>query len=55
MVLVGLDNDGHKRAVPPWKPTLSEDVALDTHAQTMVEIRARLLRAIPLEVPPLVD
>lgn len=55
MVLVGLDNNGHKRAVPPWVPTLSEDVALDTHAQAMVEIRARLLRAIPLEVPPLVD
>ena len=55
MVLVGLDTDGHKRAVPPRMPTLSEDVALDTHAQTMVEIRARLLRAIPLEVPPLVD
>ncbi|MCT1987762.1 hypothetical protein M3C61_12200 [Dermacoccus abyssi] len=55
MVLAGLDDEAHKRAVQSWKPALAEDVALDPHARTMVDIRTTLLRSIPLEVPPLVD
>lgn len=55
MVLVGLDEHWHKRAVPSWHPKLAEDVALDAHARAMVDIRTRLLRPIPVEVPPVVD
>ena len=53
MVLVGLDEQWHKRDVPAWRPSLPEDQALDTHAQRMIEIRDRLLRRIPEEMPAL--
>lgn len=53
MVLVGLDDDGHKHAVPSWRPVLPEDVALDEHAVKLVGIRKRLLRVVPEQAPPL--
>lgn len=53
MVLVGLDENGHKRTVPTWTPQLPEDVALDEHAVTIVGVRDRLLRNIPDEMPAL--
>lgn len=53
MVLVGLDDDWHKRTVPAWRPELPEDRALDRHALAMVGSRRRLLRPIPEDVPSL--
>lgn len=53
MVLVGLDATGARHPVPAWLPELPEDVALDEHALAMVDIRKRLLRPTPLEMPPL--
>ena len=53
MVLVGLDEDWHKRNVDPWTPKLPDDVALDEYALKASEARERLLREIPDEVPAL--
>ena len=52
IVYCGVDELGRKRPVPPWEPTLPGDVALDAHARAMVEIRQRLLRPVPKELPP---
>lgn len=52
IVYCGVDELGRKRPVPPWEPTLPGDVALDAHARAMIEIRQRLLRPVPKELPP---
>jgi len=52
IVYCGVDELGRKRPVPPWEPILPGDVALDAHARAMVEIRQRLLRPVPKELPP---
>lgn len=46
MVYVAL-NAGRKTPVRPWVPRLEEDLALDTHARTLIAIRKDLAR--PLE------
>ena len=52
MVFCGIDNQGRKRPVPEWKPTLPLDVALQQHATDMIDIRTRLLRPLPKKLPP---
>lgn len=52
IVYCGVDEQGRKRPVPPWKPVLPGDVALESHARAMIDIRQRLLRPVPKELPP---
>jgi len=47
MVYVAVDESGRKVPARPWVPQLPEDVALDQHARTLIEIRRDLAR--PLE------
>lgn len=46
MVYVALDAAGRKTPVRPWVPRLAEDVALDAHARTLIEIRRELARPL---------
>ncbi|HJE50817.1 MAG TPA: acyl-CoA thioesterase [Tessaracoccus flavescens] len=52
MVFCGIDDQGRKRPVPSWEPTLPLDIALQDHAKDMIDIRERLLRPLPKELPP---
>lgn len=52
IVYCGVDEKGRKRPVPPWQPVLPGDVALETHARAMIDIRRKLLRPVPKELPP---
>ena len=52
MVFCGIDDQGRKRPVPTWEPRLPLDVALQKHATDMIDIRTRLLRPLPKELPP---
>lgn len=52
IVYCGVDELGRKRPGPPWRPVLPGDVALAEHARAMIDIRERLLRPMPRELPP---
>lgn len=41
MVFVGLDEENQSALVPTWTPRSDEDVALDQHAQHLIELRTR--------------
>ncbi|MFP5416633.1 MAG: acyl-CoA thioesterase [Actinomycetes bacterium] len=51
-VYVALDDEGRKRRVKSWNPQLPEDIDLQEHAKTMIDIRERLLRTLPDAAPP---
>ena len=51
MVLVALDEDGHKQHVRSWNPQRPEDLALQEHAKALIDIRERLRRPIPAAAP----
>ncbi len=55
MVYVAVDESGRKVPARPWVPQLPEDVALDQHARTLIEIRRDLARPLEFDrrrVPP---
>jgi acyl-CoA hydrolase len=39
IVFVALDAQGRPTPVPPWKPRNDEDLALERHAQHLIELR----------------
>lgn len=41
IIFVALDSAGYAAPVQPWEPQTEEDVALDEHARTLVELRSR--------------
>ncbi len=52
MVLVALDPTGSRKvAVRSWNPTLPEDLALQSHAKRLIDIREQIARTAPREVP----
>lgn len=52
LVYVALDEEGRRHRVRSWNPRLPEDLDLQEHAKTMIDIRERLLRIVPKSVPP---
>lgn len=49
VIVAAINPDGDATDVRPWVPTTAEDIALDAHARTLIELRREVPRA-PLHV-----
>jgi len=46
LIFVALDDNGKPTAIPPWIPETKDDIALETYAKHLVELRQKIYQEL---------